>query len=783
MNACLLFCAAAALLQPPPRATYIGREHQLHVTIPRLDGEAASANIDGNLTESAWQQAALLTGFSQFSPVDGVPASDSTEVLLWYSPTALFVGIRAFEHHGAVHATLADRDKISSDDNVQVLLGTFHDQRQAYVFAVNPLGVQMDGTIVETGLPGGGGWTPTLTGRTAPDLSQDFVFTSKGRLTDYGYEVEMRIPFKSLKYQSADVQDWDINVLREVQHSGFEDSWAPAKRANSSFLAQGGTIDALTGFQRGLVLDLNPVVTRRATGGPSAAGWAYTHPRPQFGGNARWGVTNNLTLNGTVHPDFAEVESDAGQFVVDPRSALYYPEKRPFFLDGLEQFNVPHNLIYTRRIAKPEEALKLTGKVAGTNIGFLSANDDPSLSANGRYFTVYNIVRAQRDIGGQSRIGAAYTDRVVGGDYNRVADVDGRILFGDVYTGSFQYAKSYDKTRGTVSDAPLWEGIFARNGKRFGFRYVMTGIDDNFRALSGFTSRPGIAHGSVDHHATWFGDRGKLLETLTGDILLDGTWQYSHFVRRGDAQDKKLHFSTSAGLRGGWALGAGAYWETFGYDTQLFSNYRIERTVGSVVDTVPFVGVGRIPNRDYVATVSTPQWSRFDASLVYVGGQDENFFEWAQANINYVSLALNVRPSDQLRLNGTLNYQDYWRRTDGSLAGRNMIPRVKAEYQFTRSIFLRLVGEYDLAEHDDLRDETRTFFPLIINGQKALATRSASLHGDWLFSYQPNPGTVLFLGYGSEGVAAPNALARFNYQPLIRANDYFFVKLSYLLRM
>ena len=117
------------------------------------------------------------------------------------------------------------------------------------------------------------------------------------------------------------------------------------------------------------------------------------------------------------------------------------------------------------------------------------------------------------------------------------------------------------------------------------------------------------------------------------------------------------------------------------------------------------------------------------------------------------------------------------------MVGRNVIPRVKVEYQFTRSIFLRAVGEYDLSEHDDLRDETRTFYPLIISGKKALATRSAQFHADWLFSYQPNPGTVLFLGYGSLANADPNPLERFNYQPLVRASDYFFVKYSYLFRM
>jgi hypothetical protein len=748
-----------------------------------LERDIATVTVDGALDEAAWAQAALLTGFSQFSPLDGIPAADSTQVLMWYSPTALYIGVRAFEAHGAVHATLADRDKISADDNVQILLGTFHDQRQAFVFGVNPFGVQMDGTIVETGQALGGSWTPTLSGRAAPDLSQDFVFTSKGRLTEYGYEVEIRIPFKSVKFQSADRQSWDVNVVRQVQHSGYEDSWAPARRSNASFLGQGGTIDGLTGFERGLVLDFNPVVTRKASGAPTPRGWGYSHPRPQFGANVRWGMTSNLTLNGTVHPDFAEVESDAGQFLIDPRQSLFFPEKRPFFLDGIEQFSVPRNLIYTRRIAKPEAALKLTGKMAGTSIGVLSARDDQTLSTTGRDATYYNIVRAQRDLGDQSRIGMAYTDRVVGGDYNRVADVDGRIVFGKVYSGSFQIAQSYDKTAGVVRNAPLWDVSLVRNGKRFGFRYALNGIDERFRTLSGFISRPGIAHGTIDHRATWFNERGSSLETLTGDILFDDTWQYSHLMHQGDAQDKKFHVSTSAGLRGGWTIGAGVYWETFGYDTQLFRNYRIERTVGTTVDTIPFVGVGRIPNRDYVVSFSTPQWPRFNASMLYVFGQDENFFEWAQANINYVTLTTNFRPTDHLRVTAAVSYQDYWRRTDHSLAGRNAIPRVKAEYQFTRSIFFRMVGEYDLAEHADLRDETRTFYPLIINGKKALATRSAALHGDWLFSYQPNPGTVLFLGYGSEADANPNPLERFNFQPLVRSSDYFFVKFSYLFRM
>ena len=770
---------AAHLAATLPASTYIGRENQLHVRIPRIE---ADVTVDGVVNEPVWQQAALLTGFSEFSPQDGIPAADSTQVLVWYSPTALYFGIRAFEPHGAVHATLADRDKISADDNIQILLGTFHDHRQAYVFGVNPLGVQMDGTIVEQGQSLTGTWTPTLSGRVAPDLSQDFVFSSKGRLTDYGYELEVRIPLKSLKYQSGDAQSWDLNIVREVQHSGHEDSWAPAKRSNASFLAQSGTLDGLTGLSRGLVLDVNPSVTEKVTGapGPSGSGWKYDRAAPQLGGRVQWGLSNTLTLNGAVRPDFAEVESDAGQFVIDPRQALFFPEKRPFFLEGLEQFNTPHNLIYTRRIAQPDAALKLTGKLAGTSIGVLSAADDRSLSPSGRYRAIYNIIRAQRDIGGQSRVGMVYTDRVLGGDYNRVADVDGRIVFGQVYSTSFQAAESFDKTSGVTRNAPLLEGIFARNGKRFGLRYIFTGISDNFRAGSGFISRAGIVHAGVEHHASWFGERGAKVETLTGSILLDDQWQYSHFVRHGDAQDKKLHLSGSAGLHGGWNVGAGVYFETFGFDQGLYSRYRILAPTG---DTLPFVGTARITNHDYVFSLTTPQWAKFSGNLLYIGGQDENFFEWAQANIDLVQFAVSVRPSDRARIDGTFAYQDYWRRTDHTLVGRNMIPRVKLEYQITRAIFMRLVGEYDLSEHDDLRDETRTFYPLIIGSRLATASRARSLHGDYLFSYQPTPGTVLFLGYGSEADGNPDPTQRFNWQPLRRAKDYLFVKYSYLLRM
>src|SRR5690348_4775666 len=236
-------------------AVYSGRANGVHARVPRLESEV---HIDGVLDEPVWAHAVRLTGFSEFSPKDGLPAEDSTDVLVWYSASAIYFGIRAFEPHGgraAVRATLADRDKIGTDDQIQILLGTFGDGRQATVLGVNPLGVQMDGMIVEQGVSRSQGFVVSSAGREAPDLSPDYVFQSKGRLTDVGYEVEIRVPFKSLKFQATDVQSWRIQVVREVQHSGHEQTWTATNRAGASFLAQSGTIDGLTDLHRGLVLD------------------------------------------------------------------------------------------------------------------------------------------------------------------------------------------------------------------------------------------------------------------------------------------------------------------------------------------------------------------------------------------------------------------------------------------------------------------------------------------------------------------------------------------------
>ena len=774
---------------PATGGVYDGRAGQVRVKPPRL--EETGSTVDGNLVEPQWKDAALLTGFSQFSPLDGVPAEDSTEVYVWYSATAIHFGIRAFEPHGTPHATLADRDRIASDDNVQLLLGTFNDGRQATVFGVNPLGVQLDGVLVETNASRGNDWASKATSRDQADLSPDFVFDSKGHLTSYGYEVEVRVPFKSLKYASAAEQSWGLNVVRIVQHSKHEDSWVPAKRASLSFLGQSGALDGLVDMHRGLVVDITPEVTQRTSGLPvddaNGRGWTYTAGNPQIGATVRWGVTNNLTLNGTANPDFSQIESDAGQFQFDPRRALYFTEKRPFFLDGSELFDTPHNLVYTRRIVQPVAAAKLTGKLSGMNIAFLTAVDGRAGSRSpARDHALYNIVRLQRDIGGQSRIGMTYTDRLEGARYNRVADIDGRYVFRSIYSVQGQYARSFTKSDGGPFAAPLWSAVLSRNGKVFGVRYSIDGVDERFRALSGFIGRGGIATVGLDHRFTYTAAPGRWLETFSFSPVLYGTWRYQKFVTRGDAIEKLLHFNLAATMRGGWSGSFSLLTETFGFDPGLYANYRILRGPG---DTIPFTGTARIPNQDWALSASTPEWKRMSASALYLWGRDENFFEWQSADIVYANYALHLRPTDKLRVNGSYQVQRYARREDGSVVGDFRIPRLKVEYQLRRAIFVRLVGEYDSGRQDALRDAGRTELPLLVNGAPSLARTDSRFRGDFLFSYQPVPGTVFFLGYGAayadtrpaaELFGFPRSLGLAGYS---RTDDALFVKASYLLRL
>jgi hypothetical protein len=776
--------AAAAVFAaggPHTGPVHSGRDKALDVALPRID---TVLTLDGRLNEDVWRRAAKLVGFSRYAPSDGVAADDSTEVFVWYSATAIHFGIRAYAEPGTVRATLADRDKIYSDDYIGIFIGTYNDGRQATVFASNALGVQGDGIVVESGIANTQGFGVQVTGREATDISPDYVFQSKGRVTDFGYEIEIRIPFKSLSFQASDLQTWSLNVIRKVQARGYEYSWAPALRSAPSYIAQHGHVTGLSGLDRGTVLDVTPIVTSHVDGAQGPARYAYGESRQQVGGNVRWGLTNNLTLSGTVNPDFAEVEADAGQFVTDPRQALFFTEKRPFFLEGAEQFATPNSLVYTRRILSPIAAAKITGKLAGTGVALLTAIDDTPGSLTGKDRPFFTILRLNRDVGQGSRLGLLYTGKEEPAGNNRVVDLDSRFVIDDKWSARLQGALSRtERTGAATTVAPMWVAYLARNTRNLISSLLISGLHENFFTSSGFISRGANAHAASNTSYTWFGEEGGWWQTFTTNVVLDDRWGYQAFMHGRDALEKKLHFNENATLRGGWQVGASLLLEEFAYDPGLYQNYYVERRLGATVDTVPFVGRPRIPNTDWVLTLVSPEFKRFSFNALYVWGRDENFFEWSSADIVFATLGATWRPTPQVRVEGTYNWQAFYRGTDGSRVGEGRIPRVKVEYQFSRAVFFRLVGQYTSIQRDSLRDEGGSNFPILIKSGNTFARAGAqnnnSFRADALFSYQPSPGTVLFAGYGSTMAETDP----FGFRRLDRQADGLFVKMSYLFRM
>jgi hypothetical protein len=762
---------------------YNGRANRIHVDVPRIE---ATANIDGSLDEPVWERAARLTGFSQYQPVDGRPAEEPTEVLVWYSPDAIYFGIRAREIHGnVVRATHANRDNIDSEDQIQILLDTDNSRQIAFLFGVNPYGVQQDGTRSSTFAGGAGG--PSATGggfrninplEGSVDLNPDYFFESKGRLVEGGYEVEVRIPFKSLRYQDARSQRWGLHVLRRIQHTGFQDTWAPAVRANANFLAQSGSLDGLHDLKRGLVLEATPTVTARADRSPTISNGDYRR-KADLGGDVRWGIRQNLTLNGTINPDFSQVEADVGQVLLNERFALFYPEKRPFFLDALELFDSPNQLIYTRQIVAPLGGVKLTGKLASTNIASMLVGDDRQYSWGGNHSPLFGVSRIRYDYGSSNTLGAVLTTREDGTSYSRVAAGDFRFYHSKLYFAQFQAAGSWTDSLRNRRNGSLYQADWDRTGRAWGFHYTLRSLDPGFKAAAGFVNRTGIIGAQAFNRLSFYGAQGALVQTYGSFFIFNRIWNNAgsgHGLAEGSES-----ISPSATIRGGWQLSGAVNHNYFAFDPSLYSGLTVQRSTGTsivVIDTTAFI-VPAPEKNEWGGSfrVTTPTYRFFSGTASITESQVPIFREAAPGNSSRIDAALDVRPTTAIRSSVSFSRLTIARKLDGSRFSSETIPRIKVEYQVSPPIFLRLVGQYAARSRSPLED--RNGNPILVNGVLDTGSTTNEFSTDWLFSYRPVPGTLVYLGYGS----ALEEPREFRFQNLRRTRDGFFGKISYLFRL
>jgi hypothetical protein len=403
---CAAVVAMAAFAPAPAPA------QEPDIAVPQLSGPV---EVDGRLDEPIWRQAAVVELRFEIDPGENLPARVRTECLLAATPETFLIGCRAFDPEpAAIRAHYTDRDGADSDDWILISLDTFFDRRRAFEFRVNPLGVQMDSTLNELG---GGG--------VEIDATWDAIWDSAGRITPDGFEVELALPFTSLRFpRDAPVQRWGFLAMRHwPRRLAYFFRQTPWNRDRACTLCENVPITGFRPIAPGHDLELDPTVTTSRTDvrSPGGDGLSTGAVESEFGLSARWGLGAGFGLNAALNPDFSQVEADAIQLDVNTRFALFYPEKRPFFLEGADLMRTPVEAVYTRTVADPSWGGKFSGKHGRHAVALVVAGDDVTnlvLPAN-QGSTVLSLDSGNRstvarwrvDLGRQSSLGMLFTDR------------------------------------------------------------------------------------------------------------------------------------------------------------------------------------------------------------------------------------------------------------------------------------------------------------------------------------------------------------------------------------
>ncbi len=480
----------------------------------------AKIAVDGVLDEAPWQEAPTFTLDYETYPADNAPPPVKTEFWLTYDERGLYVAVRAQDPEPAkIRARLRDRDAAFSDDFVGVVLDTFNDERRAFEFFVNPLGVQMD--MFQNDVTGN------------EDAAWDALWASAGRLTATGYEVEMAIPFSSLRFtREAGTQTWGIDAVRVWPRDQRRRIGLNAlPRGRNCYLCFESKLTGFEGITPGRNFELDPTLTANQTRARADSSEPYDEDEDvEPGLTARWGVTPGMTLNAAINPDFSQVEADAAQLAVNTQFALFFPEKRPFFLEGADLFETRINAIYTRNIADPAWGLKVTGKEGKNAFGAIVAQDTrtnlliPSSQFSQLAFldeeNTSTILRYRRDLGGAgSAVGGLVTSRE-GRDYhNRVVGLDGLIRWGEGHAFRVEVLGSdtrYPATLAADTGQPL--GSLRGHSSRLVYQgqsreymgYLQyQDASDDFRADLGFIPQVGYQKGYGIYEKYWYADHGE----------------------------------------------------------------------------------------------------------------------------------------------------------------------------------------------------------------------------------------------------------------------------------
>lgn len=680
----------------------------------RVEALSGTVKIDGILDEAVWHKPPTFTLDYETNPGDNSKAPVQTDLWITYDRSVLYVAARAHDPNPElIRARLTDRDRAFQDDFLGVVLDTFNDERRAFEFFVNPFGVQMD--LSQNDITGN------------EDESWDAIWDSAGRVTSAGYEVEIAIPFSSLRFPNADGdQTWGIDALRIwPRDQRYRIGLNQLPRGRNCYLCNESKLQGFNGIKPGRNLEFAPTLTGLNSEERVDPNQPFEKDRKAEPGiSGRWGVTPGITLNGAMNPDFSQVEADAAQLTVNTQFAIFYPEKRPFFLEGADLFDTKINAFYSRDIADPDWGAKVSGKQGKSAFGAIVSRDDQTnFLFPGNQFSnlgsldqknTSSILRYRYDMGSGSTLGGIFTSRDGEAYHNHVVGADSLIRWGnealriEMLGSDTEYPVSiqndFDQPAGTLRGTAT-RAVYEHSERGWTGYLQYMGAGDDFRADLGFIPQVGYHKGFGFLERYWFSDKNEhWWRRLT--FGAQTTWTYD---RDGNPLQQQVapyfwlngprQFFTNVFV----ALGP-SYFNGQRFDRNFFNGFMEMRPSGSVY--VNFEGrVGQEIDYENVRQGSILRLSpgaRFDLA------------KHLKLVINHSFERLNVAGGELYHAN---------------------VSDVRITYQLNTRTFVRLITQY----FDVARNPALYTFPVNDNDQ--------SLFNQFLFSYKINPQVVLFLGY------------------------------------
>jgi hypothetical protein len=788
------------------------------LTIPRLQRPPELEDfLDMKPEGEIALEMAKVTGFSQRNPHDGKAVSKPTEAYLGYDQKNIYVVFVCFDDPRQVRARMSRREDVYDDDQVEVMLDTFHDRRRAYAFQTTPLGVQWDAIWTEAS-------RAEVNGNF--DTSFDTVWNSRGKVTSRGYVVWLAIPFKSLRFPPTKQQVWGIILYRGIQRQNEDSFWPHISRRIQGRLGQAATLYGLEGISPSHSIELIPYGLMRGfraldTRDPTNPYFQHADVQGQPGMDAKFVIHDHFVIDMTANPDFSQVESEDPQITVNQRYAVYFPEKRPFFLESEDFFRTPMDLMFTRSIGDPSAGIRLTGKDGPYSVGLMATDDRspglavPDYSQFSGMRSYFTIARVSRDIFGQSNVGAIYTDWEcpTTGEFNRIGGVDTDLklnlnwtLEGQAVTSSSNLnlnceANLYPFSSGNVGNGNYYAGPaekldLRRDGLHFIYEGLYNDVTPGFVSIPGFINRVDIRETTQDLHYRfrpkkgWIQSWGPSVNVRydfdhTG-LRLD-TFYAPYFVIRGQGQTVIILKPYEE------------FRERLRPQDFCFLNY------------LSFCSTPNPGNQDYHeheggATFQTGYFKKATFAASYYWGNSANFVAAPDvppvaptpynlpflARQDNAAASLTFRPMKPLKIENTYLFERLRATNSAYLFEQSLFPgagrgifndhilRSKWNWQFTPQLSARVILQYNGL----LAGTPISGAPLVESPYTYLPT-AKEFNADFLLTYLVHPGTAIYLGYNSDLQnlnVDPNVGVFQTPRGYINDSRQFFVKASYLFR-